>query len=59
MANGRLILASDDGQLRQFDPENGNLVGSLQLPDGAARNPIAAGGTLYVVMENGQLAALR
>lgn len=59
LANGRLILTSDDGLLRQFDPASGELVGSVQLPDGAARNPVAAGGTLYVVAENGQLYALR
>ncbi len=59
MANGRLILASDDGLLRQFDPVTGDLIGSLPLPDGSARNPVAAGGTLFVVTENGQLLALR
>ncbi len=59
LANGRLILASDDGLLRQFDPVNGNSVGSLPLPTGAARNPVVAGGTLYVVTENGELLALR
>lgn len=59
LANGRLILASDDGLIRQFDPVNGDLVASLPLPDGAARNPVVAGGTLYVVTEQGELLALR
>ncbi len=59
LAGGRLILASDDGQLRQFDPVTGAQTGALVLPSGAARNPVVAGGTLYIVTENGQLAALR
>ncbi len=59
LASGRLILTSDDGMLRQFDPVNGDLIGSQPLPNGAARNPVVAGGTLYVVTENGQLLALR
>lgn len=59
LAGGRLVLASNDGQLRQFDPASGNLIGTVELPDGAARNPVVAGGTLYIVTENGQLHAFR
>ena len=59
LAGGRLVLVSDDGALRQFDPVSGSLIGSLALTDGAARNPVVAGGALYVVTENGQLAAYR
>lgn len=59
LAGGRLLLASDDGVLRQFDPVSGALIGSVNLPDGAARNPIVAGSTLYIVTENGQLHAFR
>ena len=59
LAGGRLILASDDGELRQFDPVTGNLISSMSLPDGAARNPVVAGGTMYIVAENGQLYAFR
>lgn len=59
LASGRLILVSDDGMLREFDPVSGSLVGEQALPDGAARNPVVAGGTMYVVTENGRLHALR
>ena len=59
LAGGRLVLISDDGMLREFDPVSGSLVGSRALPDGAARNPVVANGVLYVVTENGQLLALR
>ena len=59
LANGRLILVSNDGLLRQFDPVSGALTGTMELPDGAARNPVVAGRTLYIVTENGQLHAFR
>lgn len=59
LAGGRLILASDDGVLRQFDPASGAVVDTVALPDGAAVGPIVAGRTLFVVTENGQLIALR
>lgn len=58
-AGGRLVLVSDDGVLRQFDPGTGALISSNDLPGRAARNPIVAGGTMYVVTENGQLHAFR
>ncbi|MBT8408369.1 MAG: PQQ-binding-like beta-propeller repeat protein [Alphaproteobacteria bacterium] len=59
LGGGRLILASDDGLLRQYDPVTGNVISATPLPDGAARNPVVAGGTLYIVTENGQLHAFR
>jgi outer membrane protein assembly factor BamB len=45
--------------LRAFDPVNGNLVHTAEIPGGAASQPAVAGGTLYVVGGNGQLHAFR
>jgi outer membrane protein assembly factor BamB len=59
IAGGRVILASNDGKLRSFDPTNGALVGSTDIPGGATTAPVVAGGTLYVVSTNGQLHAFR
>jgi len=59
LAGGRLIVASDDGIIRQFDPETGELLGEVALKDGAASNPVVVDGTLYLVTANGQLAAFR
>ena len=59
LASGRLILVSNDGLLREFDPVSGALTGTLEVPRGAVRNPVIAGGTLYIVTENGQLHAFR
>lgn len=59
LAGGRLIVASDDGVLRQFDPVSGALLGETELGRGAARNPVVAGGVMYLVTDDGQIRAFR
>nr|WP_319250679.1 PQQ-binding-like beta-propeller repeat protein [uncultured Celeribacter sp.] len=57
-AGGKLWVASDDAVLRGFDPASGALVASVALPKGAASDPIVVGGVMYVLLEDGSLAAL-
>ena len=59
LAGGRLIVASDDGQIRSFDPRSGQLISSVAIPGGAASLPAVVGGTLYILSANGQLQAFR
>jgi outer membrane protein assembly factor BamB len=59
LAGGRVIIASGDGVLRSFDPVNGALVGTAEIPGGATSAPVVAGRTLYVVSTDGQLLAYR
>lgn len=59
LAGGRLIVAGSDGFLRSFAPEDGRLVGSVEIPGGATTRPVVAGGTLYVVSKRGVLHAFR
>ncbi|WP_284325500.1 PQQ-binding-like beta-propeller repeat protein [Cypionkella aquatica] len=59
LAGGRIVVASSDGSLRGFDPTNGNLVYSAEIPGGAASAPALAQGLLFVVGGNGQLHAFR
>ncbi len=59
LAGGRLIVASDDGNLRSFDPRNGNLLSAVPIPNGATTNPVVVNRTLYVVTTKGQLIAFR
>jgi outer membrane protein assembly factor BamB len=59
LAGGRVVVASGDGLLRLFNPTDGSLVGTAQIPGGAASAPALAGGALYVVGGNGQLHAFR
>ena len=59
VAGGRVIVASDDGLLRQYNPTDGALIGTVQIPGGATTNPIVVNGTLYVVSQDGKLLAFR
>ena len=59
LAGGRLLVASGDGFLRSYAPEDGSLISQIEIPDGATTRPIVAGGTLYVVGRKGQLHAFR
>ena len=59
LAGGRIMVVSSDGLLRAFDPTDGSLAYTAEIPGGAAAQPAVAGGTLYVVGGNGQLHAFR
>jgi outer membrane protein assembly factor BamB len=59
LAGGRIMVVSSDGLLRAFDPADGTLAYTAEIPGGAAAQPAVAGGTLYVVSGNGQLLAFR
>lgn len=59
LAGGRLIVASNDGLIRSFDPVDGALLSTVEIPGGATTHPAVAEGTLYVVSAKGQLHAFR
>ena len=59
LAGGRLILVSSDGLIRQFNPADGTLITTVDLPSGAASAPIVVNGTLYVLNTKGDLLAFR
>ncbi|MEO9778375.1 MAG: PQQ-binding-like beta-propeller repeat protein [Sedimentitalea sp.] len=59
LAGGRIIVASSDGQLRFFSPENGVLTASVPVPGGATSAPVVANQTLYVMGGDGELHAFR
>jgi outer membrane protein assembly factor BamB len=59
LAGGQLVVASNDGQLRFFDPRDGSLAQSIEVPGGASSAPVVAGSTLYVVSSKGNLLAFR
>lgn len=59
LAGGRVIVASNDGQIRLFAPEDGTLTGTVAVPGGATTAPVVAGRTLYVVSTDGKLHAFR
>ncbi|MEX3015362.1 outer membrane protein assembly factor BamB family protein [Gymnodinialimonas hymeniacidonis] len=59
LAGGRLVVVSGDGNIRFFSPESGQLVGAVEMRDGAAAHPIVVNDTLLVVTEGGRLQAFR
>ncbi len=59
LAGGRIIVVSSDGLLRAFNPQDGSLTHTAEIPGGASAQPAVAGGVLYVVGANGQLHAFR
>ena len=59
LAGGRLVVASNDGQLRSFDPVSGALLSSGEVPGGATTHPVVVGGVLYIVSRDGVLHAFR
>lgn len=59
LAGGQLFVASSDGLIRAFSPEDGSLRGSVAIDGGATTRPVVAGGTLYVVSRKGVLHAFR
>ena len=59
VAGGQVVVASNDGLLRFFKPEDGTLARTVEVPDGATTAPVVAGGTLYVVSTKGELHAFR
>jgi outer membrane protein assembly factor BamB len=59
LAGGRVAVVSSDGLLRLFDPADGRMLATAEIPGGAAAAPALAGGALFVVSRNGQLHAFR
>lgn len=59
LAGGHLVVASSDGSIRLFSPEDGSLAGQIAVPGGATTRPVVAGGVLYVVSTKGVLHAFR
>ena len=59
MAGSKLILAGSNGEAMSADPATGRLIGKIELRDAAAVAPVAAGGTLLLVTDDGSVQAFR
>lgn len=59
LAGGRLWVASSDEVMRGFDPVDGSLVASVEIPGGAASRLVVVNNVAYLVSTQGQLLALR
>lgn len=59
LAGGRLIIASSDRQLASFSPSDGKLLGSQRVPSPVSLPPVAAGGFVLLLTNDGTLRAFR
>ncbi|MBM3491364.1 MAG: pyrrolo-quinoline quinone [Alphaproteobacteria bacterium] len=59
LAGDRLVLVSSHGQALSLSPYSGEVIGRMNLPDGAAIAPVVADGTLFILTDGGRLLALR
>jgi outer membrane protein assembly factor BamB len=59
LAGGRLILAGSDGAIINVDPTAGTIQSKTSLKAGIRFQPVVAGGTLYLLTDEGRLVAFR
>lgn len=59
LAGGRLILVSTSGDLLSVDPSDGKSMGTIDMKHPMSLRPIVANNILYVLTDDGHLAALR
>ncbi|MCR9255133.1 MAG: PQQ-binding-like beta-propeller repeat protein [Alphaproteobacteria bacterium] len=59
LASDRLIAVSSEGEAIAVSPYTGEILGSLELPDGVQVPPVVAGETLFLLTDDGDVLALR
>lgn len=59
LAGGRLFAAGTSGRIAEFSPEDGKLIREWSAGKSVHMAPVVAGGTLYLLSEDGTLTAYR
>ncbi len=59
LISDRLIVVSSHGLAVSLSPYSGELLGRIELSDGAFVAPVVANGTLYILTDDGELTAFR
>ena len=59
VAGDRVIVTSSHGYAVTLSPYTGEVTGGMDLPDDAAMGPIVSNGTLYFMVEDGEIIAMR
>jgi outer membrane protein assembly factor BamB len=59
LAGDRLVVAGTNNQALAVSPYTGEILGQQKLSGAASLGPIVAGGTVFVVTDDGRLLALR
>lgn len=58
LVGGELLVASSDGQVRFFNPVDGEITRTIAVPGGTTSTPIVVNQTMYLKSSNGSLYAL-
>jgi outer membrane protein assembly factor BamB len=59
LVSDRLVMVSSHGYAVSLSPYTGQLLGRMEIPDGAYIPPVVANGTLYIYTNDAELVALR
>ena len=59
LAGGRLIAVEAGGQMVEYDAKTGKVLRSTELKSAPASAPVVSGNRLFVLLQNGTLAAYR
>lgn len=59
LAGDRLVVAGTNDQALAVSPYTGKTLGRQKLPSAASLGPILAGGTVFIIADDGRLLALR
>ncbi|SFI30092.1 PQQ-like beta-propeller repeat protein [Albimonas pacifica] len=59
LAGDRVLITSSDGRLLSFDAQTGAPGQAIEMPGGSRTGPAVAGGTVYVLTDEGELLAYR
>lgn len=59
LAGGRLIAVNSEGQLSEFSPADGSLIGTTEFDTPLSQPPIVANNVLYILADDGRITAWR
>ncbi|MBA3939887.1 MAG: pyrrolo-quinoline quinone [Sphingopyxis sp.] len=59
LAGGRLIAVNSEGQLQEFSPTDGSLLGTTEFKSPLSQPPVVANNILYILADDGRLTAWR
>ncbi len=59
LAGGRLIAVNSEGQMQEFSPTDGSLLGTTEFKAPLSQSPVVANNILYILADDGRLTAWR
>ena len=59
LAGGNVILSNNIGEITMFDPQNGAILNTIKTGAKITIAPFVAGGTLYILSDDGRLIAYK